>query len=110
MAVRVDFNDRIGYYTQVSQDGTQKWKIWFCRANCLVSEIHFHKDENGEEMADLAGFYMDLEHLKRCAKSGFLTNYGKYDKGITLYAKKMDNDLWKMARIFAEQGIKVTIR
>lgn len=110
MAVRVDFNDRIGHYTQVSQDGTQKWKIWFCRANCLVSEIYFYKDENGEDMANLAGFFMDLEHLKRCTKDGLLTKYGRYDKGITLYAKKMNNDLWKMARIFAEQGIKVTIK
>lgn len=110
MAVRVDFNDRIGYYSLHSQDGQKKWKIWFCRANCLVAEIYFYKDENGEGMADLSHFFIDLEHLKRCAKVEFLTNYGRYDKGITLYAKKMDNDLWKMARIFAEQGIKVTIK
>lgn len=107
MALHVDFENRIGYYTLHSQDGSKKWKIWFCHANALCAEIYFYKDENGEEMANLHSFFGDVEHLRRCAKAGLLTNYGA---GVTLYAKEMNNDLWKMARIFAENGIKVTIK
>jgi hypothetical protein len=105
--VSVDFKDRIGYYTLHSQDGQNKWKIWFCRANCLVAEIYFYKDENGEDMAKLHSFFGDVQHVKNCAKAKVLTGY---DKGVTLYAKKMNSELWKMAQIFAENGIKVTIK
>lgn len=107
MALQVDFKNRIGYYTLHSQDGSKKWKIWFCHANALCAEIYFRKDENGEERANLHCFFADIEHLKRCAKDGLLDHY---KAGITLYSKEMDNDLWKMARIFAESGIKVTIK
>lgn len=107
MALQVDFKNRIGYYTLHSQDGTKKWKIWLCHANALCAEIYFYKDENGKEVANLHCFFADIEHLKRCAKDGLLDHY---KAGITLYSKEMDNDLWKMARIFAESGIKVTIK
>jgi hypothetical protein len=33
-----------------------------------------------------------------------------YENGVTLYAKNMTSDHWKMARVFAEYGIKVTIK
>ena len=105
--LNVDFNNRIGYYTLHSQDGTQKWKIWFCKANALCAEIYFYKDETGEDMAKLHSFYGDVEHVRRCAKNGHLHGY---EKGVTFYAKELDNDLWKMVKIFAENGIKVTIK
>jgi hypothetical protein len=33
-----------------------------------------------------------------------------YENGVILYAKNMTSDHWKMARVFAEYGIKVTIK
>lgn len=105
--INVNFKDRLGYYTLQSQDKSKSWKIWFCRANCLLAEIYFYKDENGEDMANLHSFFGDIQHVKNCAKSKVLTGY---EKGITLYAKKMNKNLWDMVRIFSENGIKVTIK
>ena len=105
--LHVDFKNRIGYYTLHSQDGQNKWKIYFCKANALCAEIYFYKDENGKEMANLHSFFGDVQHVKNCAKDGLLTGY---QSGVTFYAKEMSNDLWKMARVFAENGIKVTIK
>lgn len=106
MALSVDFKDKLGHYTLNYAD--RKFKIFFCGCNALVADIYFYTDaEDGEKRASLQSFFGDVEHLKRCAKNGLLK---RYEQGITLYAKKMNNDLWKMARIFAEQGIKVTIK
>lgn len=107
MALNVDFKkcNRIGYYTTL-QNG-RKFKIWLCPANALCAEIHFYKDENGEEKAHLYSFFGDIQHVKNCAKNGHLTGY---HSGVTLYAKMINNELWKMVRIFSENGIKVTIK
>lgn len=105
MALHVDFDRKLGHYTL--KQGERKYKIYFCACNALCAEIHFYKDEQGEEMAQLHSFFGDLEHLKRCAKAGRLNHYGN---GVILYAKNMTSDHWKMARVFAENGIKVTIK
>ncbi len=104
--LNVDYRNRIGYYTLVQ--GERQFKIWFCHCNALCAEMYFYTDkESGEERVQVYSFYTDLKHLKNCAKEGLL---GGYEKGITLFAKEMNNDLWKLARIFAENGIKVTIK
>lgn len=103
--LHVDYKNRIGYYT--IQRDEQKFKIWLCHANALCAEIYFYKDENGEDTSMLYSFYADIQHLKNCAKNGHLKGY---ENGVTFYAKELDNDLWKMVRIFAENGIKVTIK
>lgn len=105
MALHVDFDRKLGHYTLKVADKT--YKIYFCACNALCAEIHLYKDEQGEKRGLLHSFFGDVQHVRNCAKNGILTGYGN---GITLYAKEMNNDLWKMARIFTEQGIKVTIK
>lgn len=107
MALHVSYRNRMGYCYCDNVDRTGKAKVWFCHANALCAMMNFYKEENGEEWTNLHCFFADIEHLKRCAKDGLLDHY---KAGITLYAKAMDNNLWKMARIFAESGIKVTIK
>ena len=102
--VSVDYNKTFGHYTL--KQGDNEFLIHFCKGNVLCAEIYFYKDDDGEDMMRLYSFFADIQHLKKCAKAGILDHYGE---GITLYSEQMDTNLWKMARIFAEQGIKVTI-
>lgn len=104
MALHVDFNNRVGYYTL--KQGDKRFKIHFCTCNALIAEIYFEKNDDGV-CKILHSFFGDLDHLKRCAKAKILNHYGN---GVTLYASKMTSDHWKMARVFAENGIKVTIK
>lgn len=103
--LHVDFKNRVGHYTL--KQGDKRFKIHFCTCNALIAEIYFHKDEDGNNAASLHSFFANMDHLKRCAKNGHLTGY---ENGVTLYAKNMTSDHWKMARVFAEYGIKVTIK
>lgn len=105
MALHVDFDNRVGYYTL--KQGDKRFKIHFCTCNALIAEIFFHKDEDGNNMGSLHSFFANVDHLERCAKAKILNHYGN---GVTLYASKMMSDHWKMARVFAENGIKVTIK
>lgn len=100
--VSVDYNKTFGFYTLVQGDSA--YIINFCKGNVLCAEIYFYED--GNRRGQLQSFFADIPHLRNCAKAGILDHYGE---GITLYSEQMDTNLWKMARIFAEQGIKVTI-
>lgn len=102
--VSVDYNKTFGHYTL--KQGDNEFLIHFCKGNVLCAEIYFYEDEDGNRRGHLHSFFADLQHLRNCAKAGILDHYGE---GITLYSEQMDTDLWKMARIFAGQGIKVTI-
>lgn len=104
--LHVNYENRIGYYTL--HQGENKFKIWFCHANCLCAEVYFYKDEEGIDMVQLNRFFGDLKHLKNCAKAGLFEDYRV--SGVTLFAKEMNDDLWKMVRVFAENGVKVTIK
>lgn len=106
MALNVSYKNRIGYYTLTQ--GENKFKIYFCHANALCAEMYFYTDkESGKKRVQLYSFYVDLQHLKNCAKDGLLDHYGN---GITLFAKEMDKDLWEMVKIFAKNGISVKIK
>lgn len=102
--VSVDYNKTFGHYTL--KQGGNEFLIHFCKGNVLCAEIYFYEDEDGIRRGNLHSFFADIPHLRNCAKAGILDHYGE---GITLYSEQMDTNLWKMARIFAEQGIKVTI-
>ena len=104
--LNVSYKNRIGFYTLVQ--GENKFKVWFCHANALCAEMYFYTDAEGVKRTQLYSFYVDIQHLKNCAKDGLLKDC--YTKGVTLYAKEMNKDLWQMAKIFAENGIKVTIK
>lgn len=105
MALIVDFNKKIGYYTMVGTD-RNLYKIHFCESNSLCAMIHFHKDENGEKVADLAGLFGDIKHAEKCIKSGYFKNCGRF----RFYAKSLNKDLWKLIQIMVESGIEVKIK
>lgn len=48
MAIRVDYNKRMGYYLAPTTNGKTA-KVWLCGANCLWAEINFYrKEEDGK--------------------------------------------------------------
>lgn len=103
--LNVSYKNRIGYYTLKSQDGQNKWKIWFCHANCVCAMMHFYKDENKVDMVQVYGFFSDDTHAKRCIEDGFFDDCS----GFHFYAKEMDNRMWKLVKLMTKKGIKVTI-
>ena len=108
--LHVSYENRIGYCTLTSQDKQNKWKLWFCHANCLCSLMYFYKkvdEESGkkEDMVQLHTFYADVKHFEKCVKAGYLSDYSNFH----FYAKELDKDLWKMVQLLVKNGIKVTI-
>lgn len=109
MPVTVNYQNRIGYYTQTDKLGNivQEKQVWMCHANCLMALMIFYKDEEtGEEMAQFNGFFGDIQHVKNLFEnSGFFDGLSDFH----FYAKEMDDDVWEFARLLTEHGIKVTI-
>lgn len=108
--LNVDYKKPYGYCTLTQENG-KKFKITFCKANCLWAEMYFYtKEEDGKrtEMAQLYSFLGDIQHLKNCLKSGNkrIKNYSNF----VFYAKECNNDVWKAIRLLAEHGKKVTIK
>lgn len=106
--LNVSYKNRIGYYTLKSQDGQNKWKIWFCHANALCAMMYFYnekKDGKKTPMVQLHSFFVDLEHAKRCIKNDTFHDCSNFH----FYAKEMDDRMWKLVKIMTKNGIKVTI-
>lgn len=103
MPLSVSYKNRIGYYTL--KQGKDKWKIWICHANALCAFMYFYKDEHGKDMAQLMGFACDIQHVKNLIKNDWFTPCSNFH----FFAKEMDAELWKMVKLLAEAGIKVTV-
>lgn len=104
MPLIVDYKKRVGYYT-LNQNGN-KFKVHFCRANCLMAEIYFYKGEDGQRHGQLQGMFSDIAHMKRCAKAGIFNQM----ENIVFFNKEMDKNLWEMVKVYSGLGIKVTIK
>lgn len=107
MPLRVNYKNRIGYYTQEDKldDIVQKHKIWICHANALCAFMYFYRDEKGVNMVQLMGFCGDIQHVKNLIEDGWFDSCSNFH----FFAKEMDADLWKMVKLLAKHGIKVTI-
>lgn len=107
MPLSVSYKNRIGYYTHTDKldDKERKSKISICHANCLCAFMYFYKETTGANMAQLMGFCVDIQHVKNLIKDEWFTPYSNFH----FFAKEMDADLWKMVKLLAEAGIKVTI-
>lgn len=105
--LRVSYKNRIGYYTHTDRldDIERKGKVWICHANALCAFMYFYKDKDGTNMTQLMGFCADLQHLKNLVKDGWFTPCSNFH----FYAEEMDSEMWKMVKILANGGIKVTI-
>lgn len=111
MALHVTYTNRLGYYTQTSEDGKTSWKIWFCRANALCSMMYFYREQKDGKRVDkvqLCGFFADTKHAENCIKDGFFRNC----KGFTFNAKECadSTNIWKLIKLLTKYGIKVTIK
>lgn len=107
MPLNVSYKNRIGYYTQEDrlEDIVQKRKVWICHANALCAFMYFYKDENGVCMAQLMGFCANLEHVKRLIEDDWFAPCSNFH----FRAKEMNAELWKMVKLLAKAGIKVTV-
>lgn len=107
MPLNVSYKNRIGYFTQEDRLGdiAQKRKVWICHANALCAFMYFYKDENGVDMAQLMGFAYDIQHVKNLIKNDWFAPCSNFH----FFAKEMDAELWKMVKLLAEAGIKVTV-
>lgn len=103
----VNYKCRIGYYTMKQKRGNkiQKYRIHICHSNSLCAMMHFYK-ENDEDMAQLVCFFIDMPHAKRCIKEKVLGDCNDF----VFKAKECNSDMWKLIRLLAESGKKVTIK
>ena len=107
MPLNVSYKNRIGYHYQEDRldDIVQKRKVWICHANALCAFMYFYKDEHGKDMAQLMGFACDIQHVKNLIENGWFAPCSNFH----FFAKEMNADLWKMVKLLAEAGIKVTV-
>lgn len=120
MALRVDYTNRIGYFTKTEKwpdEPERKFKNWMCHANVdLWADMYFYKvkedyerpgerHKKGDKVAQLIGFWCDLGHLKRAMKNDCYRGADDFH----FFADQMDADIWKAVKILAEAGKKVTI-
>lgn len=107
--LNVSYENRIGYYTLHSQDGKNKWKIWFCHANCLCAMMYFYNEvgEDGKKtpMVNLHNFFLDNEHAKKCIEHDTFRDCSNFH----FFEKEMDNRMWTLVKTMVKHGIKVTI-
>lgn len=106
--LNVSYKNKIGYYTltQTRADGTHKFRIDICHANCLCAMIYFYTDSDGEKMARLNTFLMDIPHAKDCIKDNVFDGCDNF----VFKAKQCDSNMWKLIRLLADNGKKVTIK
>lgn len=57
-------------------------------------------------MAQLVCFFADLSHAKKCLKDDTLAEWDNF----VFNAKQCDTQIWKLIRLLAENGKKVTVK
>ncbi len=69
--IRVNYSNPIGFLTVPAiENPTSQVRIDLCQANLkLWAEIQHLTNEKGEQFHVLCGFFIDNDHLKRCAKA-----------------------------------------
>lgn len=105
MSLNVSYKNKIGHFTvtQERATGTDKYRIDICHANALCAMIHFNKIA---DQAQLFCFFLDLKHAKNCIKDDCLSNCDNF----VFNAKQCDSEMWKLIRLLADNGKKVTIK
>lgn len=106
--LNVSYKNKIGHFTQTqtTEDGTTKFRIDICHANCLCAMMYFYTDSKGDKMAQVVSFFIDLGHFKNCIKDGMLNNWNNF----VFNAKECNAEMWKLIRLLADNGKKITIK
>lgn len=104
----VDYTTKYGYALMQANDGKTYLKVGIYKANCLFASVYRYKDNKGQRMAQLVGFYSDLKHLQRCYKPQDPIYRKDQIKKVVLYTNL--KDVGKVAEIIAKGGFKVDIR
>ncbi len=105
--LNVSYKNRMGHFTLTQ--GESKYQIWFCHANALCAMMYFYdetdKDGNKTPMVQVYAFFNDMAHAKRCVKDGFFEGCSDFH----FVAKELDSQMWRLVKLLADNGIKVTI-
>lgn len=101
--LNVSYKNKIGHYTVTrnTADGTRKFRIDICHANCLCAMMFFTEDT-----AQVNCFFTDIKHAKACIKNGVLEDADNF----VFSAQQCDNEMWKLIRLLADNGKKITIK
>lgn len=101
--LNVSYKNKIGRYTltQTNAHGTQKFRIDICHANCLCAMMYFTEDT-----AQVISFFHDLTHAKNCIKNNVLDGSDNF----IFNAKQLNSEMWKLIRLLADNGKKITIK
>ena len=119
MPLRVNYKNRIGYYTKTEKFPNvpdRKFKNWMCHANCLWADMYFYtakeghdefgeKVKKGDKRVQPIAFWTDTQHLKRALNDGAYQGADDFH----FFADQMNADIWKAVKILVEAGKKVTI-
>lgn len=119
MALRVNYKNRIGYYTKTERwpdEDEKKYKNWICHANCLWADMYFYKAKEdyegfgekvkkGDKLSQVIAFWLDTKHLKGALKDGAYRGADDFH----FYVDQMDACIWKAVKLLADAGKKVTI-
>lgn len=105
--LNVSYDNRMGHFTLTQ--GENKYQVWFCHANALCAMMYFYnetdKDGNKREMVQLYAFFNDMDHAKRCVKDNFFADCSDFH----FVAKELNSQMWRLVKLLADNGIKVTI-
>lgn len=116
MAVNYYYAKPYGYFTVTQKNPlnntVKKFRVYMLQANCLWASLYFFKQKDEEDgkmhtMEQFCGFFLDLDHLKRCFKDDKHEDENDY----VFYADniKGNEEVWSAIRILTENGKKVTI-
>lgn len=107
--LNVSYKNKIGHFTATQKRGeaVHTYRVDICHANALCAMVQFYTDNNGNKMAQLVSFFADIQHAKNCLKEDWLLEDWN---NFVFNAKECDTQMWKLIRLLAENGKKVTIK
>lgn len=106
--LNVSYKNKIGHFTATEKRGeaVRTYRVDICHANALCAMVQFYTDNNGDNMTQLVSFFADIKHAQNCLKDDILAGWNNF----VFNAKECDTRMWKLIRLLAENGKKVTIK
>ena len=111
--LNVSYKNTFGYFTETLETsvGVFKNRIDICSANCVCAMVHAKEecpDPNfpNYKVRPLFAYFKDMAHAKRAIKGNIFRNCNNF----VFNAKNCNTEMWKIIRLIAESGKKVTIK
>lgn len=108
MALHWNFDEKVGTLTAVEKNG-KEYELGLYEGNAELIILWEYKNEKGEDMWQMYGFFADKEHMKRCL--GLAKGYdNSYDHVTKLRINKARHSDWKnIVTAFARALDNITI-